>query len=49
VCSVYDVNEREKNEENKDKKHFVALKGCISFKRKIEKMSILCAAARVQF
>jgi hypothetical protein len=42
VCSGYDVNEMEKNEENKKKKHLVALTGCISFKRKIEK--ILCFA-----
>jgi hypothetical protein len=50
VCSVYDVNEREKNEKkNKEKKHFVALRGCISFKMKTEKFSILCAIARVQF
>jgi hypothetical protein len=38
VCSVYDVNEREKNEENKEKKRFVALTGRISFKRKAEKI-----------
>jgi hypothetical protein len=25
VCSVYDVNEKEKDEENKKKKRFVAL------------------------
>jgi hypothetical protein len=47
VYSVYDVNEREKNEENKEKKHFVALTGCISFKRKIEKFSVSCATVRV--
>jgi hypothetical protein len=47
--SVYDVNEREKNEENKEKKRFVALTGRISFKRKAEKISISCAIARVQF
>jgi hypothetical protein len=49
VCSIYDVNEREKNKENKEKKHFVALTGCISFKKKIEKFSVACATARVQF
>jgi hypothetical protein len=46
-CSVflcvrfYDVNEREKNEENKVKKHLVALTGCISFTRKTEKFLVL--------
>jgi hypothetical protein len=49
VCSVYDVNKREKNEENKEKKRFVAFTGCISFKREAEKFSISCATARVQF
>jgi hypothetical protein len=49
VCSVYDINEREKNEENKEKKHFVALMGCISFKRETEKFSVSCAIARVHF
>jgi hypothetical protein len=49
VCSVYDVNEREKNEENKKKKHIVALTGYISFKRKAEKYYVSCATARVQF
>jgi hypothetical protein len=47
--SIYDVNEREKNEEKKEKKHFVALTGCISFKRKMEKFSVSCATTRVQF
>jgi len=49
VCSVYDVNEREKNEENKKKKHLVALTGYISFKRKAEKYYVSCATTRVQF
>jgi capsid portal protein len=40
VCSVYDVKEREKNEENKEKKRFAALSGCIYFKRKSRQ--ILC-------
>jgi hypothetical protein len=31
LCLVYDVNEKEKNEENKEKKHSVALTDCISF------------------
>jgi hypothetical protein len=43
VYSVYDVNEREKNEENKEKKRFVALA------REAEKFSVSCATARVQF
>jgi hypothetical protein len=49
VCSVYDVNEREKNEENKKKKHLVALTSYISFKRKGEKYSVSSATVRVQF
>jgi hypothetical protein len=49
VCSIYDVNEREKNEENKKKKHLVAFTSYISFKRKAEKYSISYATARVQF
>jgi hypothetical protein len=49
ACSVYDVIEKEKNEENKKKKCFVALTGYISFKRKAEKFLVLCATARVQF
>jgi hypothetical protein len=49
LCSVYDVNEREKNEKNKEKKHLIALTGCISFKRKTEKFSVSCATTRVQF
>jgi hypothetical protein len=47
VCSVYDVNGKEKNEENKEKKHYVALTGCISFKRKTEKYFVSSATARV--
>jgi hypothetical protein len=47
VCSVYDINEREKNEENKENKHFVALTGYISFKRKAEKYFVSCATTRV--
>jgi hypothetical protein len=43
VCSGYDVNEREKNEQNKKKKHLVALTGYLSFKRKAEKYSVSCA------
>jgi hypothetical protein len=49
VCSVYDVNEREKNEENKEKKHSIAFTDCISFKRKAEKYYVSCATVRVQF
>jgi hypothetical protein len=49
VCSIYDVNEREKNEENKKKKHLVALMGCITFKMKAKKYSVSCATAMVQF
>jgi hypothetical protein len=49
VCSVYDVNEREKNEENKEKKRFITLTGCISFKNEAEKFFVSCAIARVQF
>jgi hypothetical protein len=49
VSSVYDVNEREKNEENKKNEHLVALTNYISFKRKGEKYSVSCATARVQF
>jgi hypothetical protein len=37
VCSVYGREkkrkEKRRNEENKEKKHSVSLKGCISFKR----------------
>jgi hypothetical protein len=49
VCSVYDVNKREKNEENKEKKHSIAFTDCISFKRKAEKYYVSCATVRVQF
>jgi hypothetical protein len=49
VCSVYDVNERKKNEENKKKKHLVALTGYISFERKAEKYFVSYVTARVQF
>jgi hypothetical protein len=49
ACSVYNVNENEKNEENKEKKHLVALTGYITFKRKAEKYCVSCATARVQF
>jgi hypothetical protein len=47
VCSVYDVNEMENNEENKRKNHLVALTGYISFKRKAEKYSVSYATTRV--
>jgi hypothetical protein len=43
VCLVYDVDKRENNEENTEKKRFVALTGCISFERKTEKFSVSCA------
>jgi hypothetical protein len=49
VCLIYDVNERENNEENKEKKCFVALTSYISFKRKAEKFYASCATAKVQF
>jgi len=49
VCSVYEVNEREKNEEDKEKKRFITLTSCISFKREAKKFSVSCATARVKF
>jgi hypothetical protein len=36
-----------KNEASKEKKLFVALMGCIFFKRKTEKFSVSCVTARV--
>jgi len=41
-CLVYGVDKREKNEENTEKKRFVALTGCISFERKTEKFFVTC-------
>jgi hypothetical protein len=49
VYSVYDVNKRKTNEENKEKKCFIALTDRISFNREAEKFSVSCATARVQF
>jgi hypothetical protein len=49
VYSVYDVNKIENNEENKEKKHFVALTDRMSFKSEAEKFYVSCATARVQF
>jgi hypothetical protein len=49
VCSVYEVNESEKNEEDKEKKRFIILTSCISYKREAKKFSVMCAIARVQF
>jgi hypothetical protein len=40
---IYDVEKREKNEENTEKKLFIALTGCISFERKTKKISVTCA------